>query len=55
MRVSEVTKKEAARTSMDLGIRYKTLWKREYPNAQVGGQVIGVCKLETEIENNREY
>ncbi len=54
-RVSEVTKKGAAYEGEDLGIRYKTLWKREYPNGQVGGQVVGVCKLDTEIENNREY
>lgn len=53
--VSEVTKKDAAYEGKDLGIRYKTLWKREYPNGQVGGQVVGACKLDTEIENNREY
>ena len=54
-RVRELSASGGSREGMDFGIRYKTLWKREYPNAQVGGQVIGVCTLETDAENNREY
>ena len=47
-RVRELSASGGSREGMDFGIRYKTLWKREYPNAQVGGQVIGVCTLETD-------
>ena len=54
-RVSELTAVGAPYEDKDFGIRYKTLWKREYPNGQVGGQVVGACKLDTEVENNREY
>lgn len=54
-RVSELTAVDAPYEGKDFGIRYKTLWKREYPNGQVGGQVVGACKLDTEVENNREY
>lgn len=54
-RVSELTAVDAPYEDKDFGIRYKTLWKREYPNGQVGGQVVGACKLDTEVENNREY
>ena len=54
-RASELSAEGGSREGTDFGIRYKTVWKREYPNAQVGGQVIGVCTLETEVENNREY
>ena len=54
-RVRELSASGGSREGMDFGIRYKTLWKREYPNAQVGGQVIGACTLETDAENNREY
>lgn len=54
-RTSELSAEGGSREGMDFGIRYKTVWKREYPNAQVGGQVIGVCTLETDPENNREY
>lgn len=54
-RVNELTAVDAPYEGKDFGIRYKTLWKREYPNGQVGGQVVGACKLDTEVENNREY
>ena len=54
-RTSELSAEGGSREGMDFGIRYKTVWKREYPNKQVGGQVIGVCTLETDQENNREY
>lgn len=54
-RVAELTAQGAPYEGKDFGIRYKTLWSREYPNAQVGGQVIGACRLDTEEENNREY
>ena len=54
-RVNELTAVDAPYEDKDFGIRYKTLWKREYPNGQVGGQVVGACKLDTEVENNREY
>lgn len=54
-RVSELTAVGAPYEDKDFGIRYNTLWKREYPNGQVGGQVVGACKLDTEVENNREY
>ena len=54
-RTGELSAEGGSREGMDFGIRYKTAWKREYPNKQVGGQVIGVCTLETDQENNREY
>ena len=54
-RTSELSAEGGSREGMDFGIRYKTVWKREYPNGQVGGQVIGVCTLETDQDLNREY
>ena len=54
-RVAELTATDAPFEGADFGIRYKTEWKREYPNGQVGGQVVGACTIETEVENNREY
>ena len=37
------------------GIYFVTESKREYPNGQVGGQVVGACKLDADAETNREY
>lgn len=37
------------------GVYFVTESKREYPNGQVGGQVIGACSLGVDEENNREY
>lgn len=54
-RTAELSAEGGEREGMDFGIRYKTEWRREYPNGRVGGQVIGLCNLEVDTENNREY
>lgn len=54
-RVRELSASGGSRENMDFGIRYQDAVGAEYPNAQVGGQVIGACTLETDAENNREY
>lgn len=37
------------------GIYFVPESRREYPNGQVGGQIIGACSLEVDTENNLEY
>lgn len=37
------------------GIHFVTESRREYPNGQVGGQVVGACNTEVDEEANREY
>lgn len=37
------------------GIHFEDDTRREYPNGQVGGQVIGGCDIEVDEEANREY
>ncbi|WP_449316153.1 peptidoglycan D,D-transpeptidase FtsI family protein [Rubneribacter sp.] len=53
--VAELTATGGAHEGASLGIHCKAEWKREYPNGQVGGQVIGACNLEVDQDNNREY
>lgn len=37
------------------GIYFTTEYRREYPNGQVGGQVIGACSLDVDEESGLEY
>lgn len=37
------------------GIHYVSESRREYPNAQVGGQVVGACSIGVDSDTNREY
>lgn len=37
------------------GIHYVTEWRREYPNGQTAGQIVGVCSVGLDEDNNREY
>lgn len=37
------------------GIHFVTESRREYPNGQVGGQIVGACNIGVDEENNREY
>ena len=37
------------------GIHYVYESRREYPNAQVGGQVVGACSIGVDSDTNREY
>lgn len=37
------------------GVYFVTESRREYPNGQVGGQVIGACSVAVDEEANREY
>lgn len=37
------------------GIHYVTESRREYPNGQVAGQIVGACNTVVDEENNREY
>ncbi len=46
--VAELTATGGAHEGASLGIHCKAEWKREYPNGQVGGQVIGACNLEVD-------
>nr|WP_041690662.1 penicillin-binding protein 2 [Eggerthella sp. YY7918] len=42
--------------ALDLdGIYFVTESRREYPNGQVGGQIIGACSIAVDEENNREF
>ena len=41
--------------SVASGIHFVTESRREYPNGQVGGQVVGACNTEVDEEANREY
>ena len=37
------------------GIHFVTESRREYPNGQVAGQIVGACNIGVDEENNREY
>ncbi len=37
------------------GIHFVTESRREYPNGQIGGQIVGACNIGVDEENNREY
>ena len=62
-RVNEAQSKEDARAeeagdkaqTIQSGIHFVTESRREYPNGQVGGQVVGACSIGVDEDMNREY
>ena len=62
-RVAEAQKQENARAkdageqaqTVQSGIHFVTESRREYPNGQVAGQVVGACSIGVDEDKNREY
>ncbi|WP_303251383.1 penicillin-binding protein 2 [uncultured Senegalimassilia sp.] len=62
-RVAEAQKQENARAkdageqaqTVQSGIHFVTESRREYPNGQVAGQVMGACSIGVDEDKNREY
>ena len=62
-RVAEAQKQENARAkdageqaqTVQSGIHFVTESRREYPNGQVVGQVVGACSIGVDEDKNREY
>ena len=62
-RVAEAQKQENARAkdageqaqTVQSGIHFVTESRREYPNGQVAGQVVGACSIGVDEGKNREY
>ena len=62
-RVAEAQKQENARAkdageqaqTVQAGIHFVTESRREYPNGQVAGQVVGACSIGVDEDKNREY
>lgn len=62
-RVAEAQKQENARAkdageqaqTAQSGIHFVTESRREYPNGQVAGQVVGACSIGVDEDKNREY
>lgn len=62
-RVAEAQKQENARAkdageqaqTVQSGIYFVTESRREYPNGQVAGQVVGACSIGVDEDKNREY
>lgn len=62
-RVGEAQKKADAQAkesggtaeAVQSGIHFVTESRREYPNGQVGGQVVGACSIGVDEDANREY
>ena len=62
-RVAEAQKQENVRAkdageqaqTVQSGIHFVTESRREYPNGQVAGQVVGACSIGVDEDKNREY
>lgn len=62
-RVAEAQKRENVRAkdageqaqTVQSGIHFVTESRREYPNGQVAGQVVGACSIGVDEDKNREY
>lgn len=62
-RLAEAQKQENARAkdageqaqTVQSGIHFVTESRREYPNGQVAGQVVGACSIGVDEDKNREY
>ena len=62
-RVAEAQKQENVRAkdageqaqTVQAGIHFVTESRREYPNGQVAGQVVGACSIGVDEDKNREY
>ncbi len=54
-RVTEAQSRASSSETVASGIHFVTESRREYPNGQVGGQVVGACNIEVDEEANREY
>ena len=52
---AKADKQGSSSESVASGIHFVTESRREYPNGQVGGQVVGACNTEVDEEANREY